>query len=126
MTVFRSSSSRFLRFRSLTILLFAMILTTGLSFAQAASPIRGVIVDSQGSPVAGATVALTAAGSAQPEQETVSGEDGRFELTVPVGGSFTLIVSRAGDPYRYRGRQRARRSSPASSLQSACPSLSYQ
>src|SRR4051812_21638938 len=56
--------------------------------------VTGVVKDSTGSAVAGATVVIRTSGGA--EQRTVSGPDGPFSFANPPEGAATLIVRAGG------------------------------
>lgn len=73
-----------------TFLLAALVTPISLA-AQATAPVTGTVSDPIGTPIAGASVTL--AGSAV---SVTTDEDGRFHLTAPSAGGFTLSVRRLG------------------------------
>src|SRR5688572_30907768 len=82
-----------------TTLVFALVLAlstaAGTSRAEAAQSALSVIVkDEAGGAVPGASVLVIGSGGL--EQQTVSGPDGRFTLTMPPTGDLTLIVRAGG------------------------------
>ncbi|HKH72238.1 MAG TPA: TonB-dependent receptor [Vicinamibacterales bacterium] len=62
--------------------------------AAAQVTLSGIIKDEAGGAVSGATVLVV--GSSGSEQQTVSGPDGRFTLTMPPTGDLTLVVRAGG------------------------------
>ncbi|MGK5545294.1 carboxypeptidase-like regulatory domain-containing protein [Streptomyces sp. URMC 127] len=56
-----------------------------------AGVIRGTVRDAAGAPVAGARVALTGGPVPVPDIAAVTGGDGRFALTAPAAGTYTLV-----------------------------------
>jgi len=86
-------------------ILVILFLFTGAA-ARAAS-IRGVVTDSSGAKVTGATVSLLSNG--QVASSTVSGADGSFQIITGVEGRFFLVVTATGfrqleTPGFYAGR----------------------
>jgi TonB family protein len=71
-------------------LLASLVMPASLA-AQAGSSVSGTVADPLGTPIAGATVTLT--GTAV---TIATDEDGRFHLTLPASGGFTLAVKRLG------------------------------
>ena len=71
-----------------------MLLALILSFSLADAPITGVVRDSSGGAVSGASVIVRAESGA--EQQAVTGPDGRFSLDKVPPGSATLIVRAGG------------------------------
>jgi outer membrane receptor protein involved in Fe transport len=62
--------------------------------AAAQATLSGIVKDEAGGAVSGATVLVV--GSSGSEQQTVSGPDGRFTLTMPPTGDLTLVVRAGG------------------------------
>ena len=58
--------------------------------------IAGSVLDAQGTPVDGARVFLTAGPVPLPDIAAVTGEDGRFELTAPAAGDYTVAAAGPG------------------------------
>ncbi|WP_424887466.1 carboxypeptidase-like regulatory domain-containing protein [Streptomyces sp. XH2] len=56
-----------------------------------AGVIRGTVRDAAGAPVAGARVAFADGPVPLPDVAAVTGGDGRFALTAPAGGTYTLV-----------------------------------
>jgi outer membrane receptor protein involved in Fe transport len=75
----------------------ALFLTFSLALATVAaaqSPVSGIVKDSAGGVVSGASVIVV--GTSGTEQQTVSGPDGRFALAGAPSGDLTLIVRAGG------------------------------
>ncbi len=71
-----------------------MVLALLLALSMAAAGVTGVVKDSSGGTVAGASVAVrTPAGA---EQKTVTGPDGRFSIDTTIEGAATLVVKADG------------------------------
>jgi outer membrane receptor protein involved in Fe transport len=71
-----------------------LALLLALSLAQADPAVTGIVKDSSGGVVPGASILVrTASGT---EQQTVSGPDGRFTLVRAVNGGATLVVRAGG------------------------------
>lgn len=67
--------------------------------AQGTAQVQGIVQDTQGSPIPGATVVLTAPGKLK-ERTTTASNDGSFTFAGLPQGDFRLIVTAAGlDPY---------------------------
>jgi outer membrane receptor protein involved in Fe transport len=62
--------------------------------AAAQTAVSGIVKDEAGGAVPGASVMVV--GTSGSEQKTVSGPDGRFELTMLPGGDLTLVVRAGG------------------------------
>src|SRR5688572_3166057 len=62
--------------------------------AAAQAAVSGIVKDEAGGAVPGASVMVV--GTSGSEQKTVSGPDGRFELTMLPGGDLTLVVRAGG------------------------------
>src|SRR6185436_2585805 len=62
--------------------------------AAAQAAISGIVKDAAGGAVSGAVVLVIGSGGL--EQQTVSGPDGRFTLTMPPTGDLTLVVRAGG------------------------------
>ena len=78
-----------------TALFLALALSLALSATAAAqSAVSGVVKDEAGGAVPGATVIVI--GTSGPDQQTVSGPDGRFTVAMPPGGDLTLVVRAGG------------------------------
>ena len=77
-------------YRSIFRLLTVLILVFSAALAPAAS-IRGVVTDTTGAKVTGATVILLQNGAAA--ASTVSGADGSFQILIGAEGRFFLVVS---------------------------------
>lgn len=58
--------------------------------------IRGRVVDRAGTPVSGAAIYVIAAPVSLPDVAQLSGEDGRFTLSVPAAGTY--VVGARADP----------------------------
>ena len=58
--------------------------------AAAQTAVSGIVKDEAGGAVPGASVMVV--GTSGSEQKTVSGPDGRFELTMLPGGDLTLVA----------------------------------
>jgi hypothetical protein len=58
--------------------------------------INGIVLDSVGTPVAGATVHLADGPAPFPDIAALTGQDGRFSFAVPVKGVYT-VMCRAPD-----------------------------
>jgi hypothetical protein len=54
--------------------------------------IGGAVTDPSGRPVAGATVLIASAPVPVPDIAGLTGDDGRFSITVPVPGDYRLVV----------------------------------
>src|SRR5690348_5193606 len=74
--------------RCVSLMLIAMLLF-GLAATAQTQPIKGVIVDEKGQPVAGATIKVKGSSEA-----TTSADDGTYSLNVKTGAS--LIISYTG------------------------------
>jgi len=72
------------------LLILVFLLTVSSALARAAS-IRGVVTDTTGGRVKGATVGLLNNGKVI--ADAVSGEDGSFEVLTGVAGRFYIVVS---------------------------------
>jgi outer membrane receptor protein involved in Fe transport len=77
-----------------TALVFALVLALCPAAAVAQSDLSGIVKDAAGGAVSGASVLVV--GSSGVEQQTVSGPDGRFTLTMPPAGDLTLVVRAGG------------------------------
>jgi outer membrane receptor protein involved in Fe transport len=73
------------------VLVLALCTAAGLG---AQSAVSGIVRDPAGGAVSGASVLVV--GSGDLEQQTVTGPDGRFTLTMPPAGDLTLIVRAGG------------------------------
>jgi outer membrane receptor protein involved in Fe transport len=71
--------------------LLLALLTFGPAF-QSALPIRGIVIDPAGSPLAGATISVDSPGSTP----VTSAADGRFEVTISTPGPHRLTIVLAG------------------------------
>ena len=58
--------------------------------------IDGVVSDEEGRALADVTVAFLSAPVAVPDIAALTGPDGRFAVTAPVSGAYTLIASADG------------------------------
>ena len=58
-----------------------------------AGRISGSVVDAQGAPVDGARVFLTAGPVPLPDIAALTGADGRFELSAPAPGEYTVACA---------------------------------
>ena len=58
------------------------------------APVAGVVKDADGAVIPGATVILRAA--SVPDRQTLTGPDGQFSVTAPIGREVTLIVRLTG------------------------------
>ena len=76
-----------------TALVFALFVALSAA-AAAQSALSGIVKDEAGGAVPGASVLVI--GSSGVEQQTVSGPDGRFTLTMPPTGDLMLIVRAGG------------------------------
>jgi carboxypeptidase family protein len=54
--------------------------------------IAGAVSDPSGRPVAGASVLIASAPAPVPDIAGLTGDDGRFSITVPVPGDYRLVV----------------------------------
>ncbi|MGC9376569.1 carboxypeptidase-like regulatory domain-containing protein [Streptomyces sp. MH13] len=70
------------------------------------------MLDSVGTPVAGATVHLADGPAAFPDVAALTGQDGRFSFAVPVEGVYT-VVCRAPDDTVRQVSARAETAEPA-------------
>ena len=84
----RASVADFGRLRAF--MLAALVTPAGLA-AQASTSVSGIVADAVGTPIAGASVSL----SGHPVTAATD-EDGRFHLTAPSAGGFTLSAKRLG------------------------------
>ena len=73
------------------VLVLALCTAAGLG---AQSAVSGIVRDPAGGAVSGASVLVVGSGGL--EQQTVTGPDGRFTLTMPPAGDLTLIVRAGG------------------------------
>lgn len=71
--------------------LLASLMMPVCLIAQEQSSVSGTVADAAGTPIAGATVALAGTST-----NVTTDEDGRFILTAPAAGGFTLSVRRLG------------------------------
>jgi uncharacterized GH25 family protein len=60
------------------------------------SPIFGVVLDPSGKPVPNARVSFTRGPVALPDIAAVSDPNGRFSLTAPAPGAYSILVNAAG------------------------------
>jgi len=74
--------------------------------------ITGVVLDSGGAPVTGATVHIADGPAAFPDVAALTGQDGSFSFSVPVEGDYTLAC-RAPDDTVSRASARAVATEPA-------------
>src|SRR5690554_4423762 len=70
------------------VLSLALLLSAGVhvAFAQGRT-VSGTVVDEQGEPVAGASIATT-----DNRMSTFTGEDGSFEMEIPDGAESSLVI----------------------------------
>ena len=57
--------------------------------------IDGTVTDPSGRPVAGAAVLIASSPTPVPDIAALTGEDGRFSITVPVPGAYRLTARSA-------------------------------
>ena len=76
-----------------TALFFALSLALA-SAAGAQSAVSGIVRDDSGAVVSGASVIVI--GTSGPEQQTMSGPDGRFAIAMAPAGDLTVVVRAAG------------------------------
>ena len=60
-----------------------------------AATVRGVVSDVTGAALPGSHVVLRGVATGQ-ESETDTGADGRFQIDVPVAGTYLVIITRPG------------------------------
>ena len=82
------------------VLSLALATAAGASGAEASSAeaaqsaVSGIVRDNSGAVVSGASVIVT--GTSGPEQQTMSGQDGRFAIAMAPAGDLTLVVRAGG------------------------------
>lgn len=77
--------------RTALVLVFSLALAAG---AAAQSAVSGIVQDEAGGAVSGASVSVQ--GSSGPEQQTVTGPDGRFSFSAAPAGGLKLVVRAGG------------------------------
>ncbi|MEU8545472.1 carboxypeptidase-like regulatory domain-containing protein [Streptomyces roseoverticillatus] len=87
--------------------------------AAPAGVIRGTVRDAAGAPVAGARVAFADGPVPLPDIAAVTGGDGRFALTAPAEGTYTLVCR--GDGGTATARVRVSGPGPAGPAAAARP-----
>lgn len=86
--------------RAAKIILLVVVACAGLSFAQQAGRITGVVVDPNDARVVGATIKIA---NADFKQTRRTDSEGKFELKVPAG-TYELTVEQSGfKKFRLRG-----------------------
>src|SRR5579859_2341394 len=92
---FRVSTERALHPFLLTVLLAALVLTSGRAWAQASTSLRGTVTDSAGATIAGAEVVL-ASSESKTERTTITGAQGEYQFLLIPPGTYVLKVTAGG------------------------------
>jgi len=92
---FHVSTERALHPFLLTVLLAALVLTSGRAWAQASTSLRGTVTDSAGATIAGAEVVL-ASSESKTERTTITGAQGEYQFLLIPPGTYVLKVTAGG------------------------------